>query len=161
MKLTIAMTNDWRFRLDDMTNEEVVTLMTMIKTYPDKAFLPILRSYEETPWNEFPTHEDNGEKLQNLVREVKEMRRLDAIYFKTRTQEILRAAIAQERKVDNLIKQIENMKQYTAPSISTMKVDSELMQTSDIAPGANDPLSPGKRVREEEPQTINHKSVWE
>lgn len=111
MKVTIN--KDVSVNIEGMNVDEVLALAEQINNADGKShkkFADVANKLLHTPIDKYPISSSlkENKKLISLAQQVKEMRRLQGIYFKTRTQEVLKASIVQERKVDDLVNEILN-----------------------------------------------------
>lgn len=111
MKVTIN--KDASINLEGMNIDEVVALAELINNADgknQKMFASIATKIMNTPIDKLSLSSSlkENKKLISLAQQVKEMRRLQGVYFKTRTQDVLKASIVQERKVDDLVNDILN-----------------------------------------------------
>lgn len=104
MKVTLS--ESLNVNIERIDGDELVSFLTMVRgaaIEERRVWMPVIRYLEKTPWNEIPY---SGDIL--LAEQVREMRNLQNLYFKTRSKDVLQASIAQERKVDEMINQILN-----------------------------------------------------
>lgn len=104
MKVTIS--NKLDINIEGIEPDNTLALIRMIEgagLEERRIFYPIKRALTKTPLDKL-----EWSKAVKLAHEVKEMRRLQAAYFKTRGHEVLKASIVQERKVDDMVNEILN-----------------------------------------------------
>ena len=103
-----------RVTLNDVSNinsegikgKEIQSFIDMVKgtaLQERRVWFTVMRELTDKPFDELPF----ADKYK-LAAEVKLMRGLQSQYFKTRSQDALKASIAQERKVDELVNNILN-----------------------------------------------------
>lgn len=93
-----------RVNIEGIDGDDLVSFMNMVRgaaLQERRVWFPVLRELDKKPWNKLPFPDSLV-----LAEEVKKMRSLQSQYFKTRSQEVLKASIAQERKVDALVSDI-------------------------------------------------------
>lgn len=111
MKITIN--KDVSVNIEGMNIDEVLALAELINNADGKShkkFADVANKLLNTPFDKFPlssTMKEN-KKLISLAQQVKEMRRLQTMYFQTRAQKVLKASILQEGKVDDMVNDILN-----------------------------------------------------
>lgn len=104
MKVTLS--ESLNVNIEGIDGGECTAFLAMVRgtgIEERRVWMPVIRYLEKTPWNEIPY---SGDIL--LAKQVREMRNLQKLYFKTRGKDVLQASIAQERKVDEMINQILN-----------------------------------------------------
>lgn len=95
-----------RVYIEGIEGDDLVSFMNMVRgaSLEDRrVWLPVLRELDRRPVDKLPFPDGLV-----LAKEVEEMRRLQKAYFKTRSQEALRASIALERKVDDMVDEMLN-----------------------------------------------------
>lgn len=95
-----------RVNIEGIEGDALVSFMKMVRgasLQERRIWFPVLREMNDKPFDEIPF----ADKFV-LAKEVKEMRRLQAAYFKTRGKDVLKASIVQERKVDDMVNEILN-----------------------------------------------------
>ena len=93
--------------IEGIKDGEIQSFIDMVKgtaLQERRVWFPVMRELTDKPFNEIPF----ADKFV-LAKEVKKMRGLQSQYFKTRSQDVLKASIAQERKVDELVNNILNI----------------------------------------------------
>ena len=92
--------------IEGIEDDELTAFLAMVRgagIEERRVWMPVVKTVENTPWNKIPY---SGDIL--LAEQVREMRNLQKAYFKTRSNDALKASIAQERKVDEMINDILN-----------------------------------------------------
>ena len=90
--------------IEGIKDDEIQSFIDMVKgtaLQERRVWLPVMRELTDKSFDELPF----ADKYK-LAAEVKLMRGLQSQYFKKRSQDALKASIAQERKVDELVNNI-------------------------------------------------------
>ena len=106
MAMRVTLDEILRVNIEGVKGKEILSLLRIIdgaSLEDRRMWIPIANELRETPLDKLP-----WSGIISLADEVKEMRRLQKTYFKTRSQEVLKASIVQERKVDDLVNEILN-----------------------------------------------------
>lgn len=104
--MRITLDRKLRVNIEGIEDDDLVSFMNMVRgvaLQERRVWFPVLRELDKKPWNKLPFPDSLV-----LAEEVKKMRSLQSQYFKTRSQKVLKASIAQERKVDDLVNDILN-----------------------------------------------------
>ena len=104
MRVTLNDVSD--INIEGIKGDEIQSFIDMVKgtaLQERRVWFPVMRELTDKLFDELPF----ADKYK-LAAEVKLMRGLQSKYFKTRSQDALKASIAQERKVDELVNNILN-----------------------------------------------------
>jgi hypothetical protein len=104
MKVTLS--GNLAVNIEGLQGHEILSLINMIKgasLEERRLFFSIVNILEKTPFDKLPFAD-----IIKFAQQVKEMRRLQTMYFQTRAQKVLKASILQEGKVDDMVNDILN-----------------------------------------------------
>ena len=104
MKVTLS--ESLHVNIEGIDGHELVSYLTRVRgaaIEERRVWMPVARTLDKTPMDKIPW---SGDIV--LAKEVREMRKLQKLYFKTRGKDVLQASIAQERKVDEMVYNILN-----------------------------------------------------
>ena len=105
--MRVTLDRKLRVNIEGIEGDDLVSFMKMVRgasLQERRIWFPVLRELDKKPADKLPFPDSLV-----LAKEVKKMRGLQSQYFKTRSQDALKASIAQERKVDELVNNILNI----------------------------------------------------
>lgn len=102
--MRVTLDRKLRVNIEGIEGDDLVSFMNMVRgaaLQERRVWFPVLRELDKKPIDKLPFPDSLV-----LAKEVKKMRSLQSQYFKTRSQDALKASIEQESKVDALVSDI-------------------------------------------------------